>query len=61
MQDREKQPGYECGHCGEVKQGQPFMQVIVDEQHLDVCCVGCACAAQFIDRYQNQLTSQPGS
>ena len=39
---------YECAHCGLESRGEPAEIIDLDGEQLEMCCTGCACAAQLI-------------
>jgi hypothetical protein len=47
---------YQCAHCKLVNHGVPAEIVIIENQVLTMCCLGCACAAKmFVDLYHAGL------
>ena len=50
MSEYDSDLGYHCGHCGLMTPGEPFMQIAIEGEQLDMCCVGCACAAMLINQ-----------
>lgn len=49
---------YECDHCGQQTTGEPVEQIDLDGQQLNMCCLGCACAAQLLHNFQSEQTEQ---
>lgn len=49
---------YDCAHCGQETEGKPIEQIDLGGQQLDMCCLGCACAAQLLHSLQPEKSSQ---
>lgn len=58
MSDCSSETHYCCDHCGLETPGEPFMQVDIEGDQLDMCCVGCACAAMILNQCESSTEEQ---
>ncbi|MFQ3197845.1 MAG: hypothetical protein ACI8R9_001348 [Paraglaciecola sp.] len=47
---------YQCAHCKTISHGKPAETVVIEDQELTMCCLGCVYAAEmFFDLYHTGL------
>ena len=49
---------YECAHCGLESAGEPMETIDIDGEQLDMCCLGCACAAQLLNNFNSESRTE---